>query len=270
MNKEPANTSANASASELAGKVAIVTGGARDIGRAVSIKLASLGASVVINYNSNKANADETLAAIAALATIPASGRHAIAVQADVSKSVDANRLVAETVEAFGPQIHILVNVAGGMVARKTIAEQDEAFFDLVIGINFKSAFLVTKAVSPHMPDGGAIVNFSSQAARDGGGPGASFYAASKAAVSNYTRSLAKEFASRKIRVNCVAPGMIGTHFHDTFTKPEVRVKVAGITPLGREGRPGEVAELAAFLASDRASFINGESVEINGGIFFA
>lgn len=249
---------------ELTNKVAIVTGGARDIGRAVSIKLAALGASVVVNYNSNQANADETVA------TITKAGGKAIAVKADVSKAAEVAHLVAAATKAFGQRIDILINVAGGMVARKTIAEQDEAFFDLVMGVNFKSAFLVTKAVSPLMPDGSTIVNFSSQAARDGGGPGASFYAASKAAISNYTRSLAKEFAPRKIRVNCVAPGMIGTQFHDTFTKPEVRTKVAGMTPLGREGRPEEVAELTAFLASERSSFINGESVEINGGIFFA
>lgn len=250
--------------SELASKVAIVTGGARDIGRATSIRLAEMGASVVVNYRSNKADAVETMR------LIEEAGGKAIVVQADVLVAADVDRLVKETCAAFGGKIDILVNMAGGLVARKTIAEMDEAFWDHVIALNLKTVFLATKAVLPHMPDGGAIVNVSSQAARDGGGPGASAYASSKAAVSNFTRAMAKELGPRRIRVNAAAPGMIATTFHDTFTKTEVRQRVAGMTPLGREGRAEEVANLIGYLASDRASFINGESVEINGGIFFS
>ena len=178
--------------------------------------------------------------------------------------------MVKTAAEAFGGKIDILVNVAGGLIGRKTVAEMDEAHWDAVIDLNLKSVFLVTKAVLPHMPEGGVIVNFSSQAGRDGGGPGASAYAAAKAGVANYSRALTKELAPRRIRVNTVSPGMIATKFHDTFTKPEVREKVASMTPVGREGTAEEVAELAAFLASPRSSFINGESVEINGGIFFS
>ena len=250
--------------SELSKKVALVTGGARDIGRAISVRLAELGASVVVNYRSNAADAEETLRQIAAK-----QGR-AIAVQGDVLVAADIAKMVQTATEKFGGKIDILVNVAGGLVARKTILEMDEAHWDAVIDLNLKSVFLVTKAVLPHMPDGGAIVNFSSQAGRDGGGPGASAYAAAKAGVANYSRALAKELAPRRIRVNTVSPGMIATKFHDTFTKPEVRQRVAGMTPLGREGTSEEVANLAAFLASPQSSFINGESVEINGGIFFA
>lgn len=250
--------------SELNGKIALVTGGARDIGRAVSLRLAALGATVVVNYRSNLADAQETLRLIGA-----EKGK-AILVQGDVVNSTDVARMVEEAAKAGEGRIDILVNVAGGLVARKTMAEMDEKFWDEVIALNLKSVFLVTRAVLPHMPEGGAIVNFSSQAARDGGGPGASAYATAKAGVSNFTRSLAKELAPRRIRVNAVSPGMISTKFHDTFTKPEVRQRVAGMTPLGREGRPDEVADAAAYLASSRASFINGESLEINGGIFFA
>ena len=250
--------------SELASKVALVTGGARDIGRATSLRLAVLGASVVVNYRSNKADADETLRLIAE------AGGKAVAVQADVTVAADVDRLVNEACAAFTGKVDILVNMAGGLVARKTIAEMDEAFWDHVIALNLKTVFLVTKAVVPHMPDGGAIVNVSSQAARDGGGGGASAYATAKAGVSNFTRATAKELGPRRIRVNAVAPGMINTTFHDTFTRPEIRQRVAGMTPLGREGRPEEVADLIAYLASDRSSFINGESIEINGGIFFA
>ena len=250
--------------SELSQKTALVTGGARDIGRAVAVRLAEMGASVVVNYRSDAADAEETLRQIAAK-----NGR-AIAVQGDVLVAADIAKLVQAATEKFGGKIDILVNVAGGLIARKTILEMDEAHWDAVIDLNLKSVFLMTKAVLPLMPDGGAIVNFSSQAGRDGGGPGASAYAAAKAGVANYSRALAKELAPRRIRVNTVSPGMIATKFHDTFTKPEVRQRVAGMTPLGREGTAEEVANLAAFLASPQSSFINGESVEINGGIFFA
>ena len=244
-------------------KVALVTGGARDIGRAVSIQLAAQGASVAVNYFDNAADAEWTVNAIRS------AGGKAVAIQADVSRSADVQRLVAETRNAFGEQIHLLVNVAGGLVGRKKIEEMDEIFWDGVIALNLKSVFLVTKAVLPYMNDGGAIVNFASQAARDGGGMGAIAYSSAKGGVLTFTRGLAKELGPRKIRVNCVSPGMINTTFHNTFTKPEVRQKVAASTPLNREGEAHEVADLVVYLASDNASFVNGASVEINGGTYF-
>lgn len=249
---------------EFQGKTALVTGGARDIGRATSVRLAALGATVVVNYRTNRDAAEETLRAIEA-----AGGRGVLA-QGDIAVAADVARIVDVASEAGKGRLDVLVNLAGGLVARKSIAEMDEAFWDQVIALNLKSVFLATKAALPLMRDGAAIVNVSSQAARDGGGPGASAYATAKAGVSNFTRAMAKELGPRRIRVNCVSPGMIATQFHDTFTKPEVRQRVAGMTPLGREGRAEEVAEAIAFLASERASFINGESLEINGGIFFA
>lgn len=249
---------------ELQGKTALVTGGARDIGRATSVRLAQLGATVVVNYRSNREQADETLR------LIEAGGGKGVLAQGDVGVAADVARVVETVGHAGNGHIDILVNLAGGLVARKSIADMDEAFWDQVIALNLKSVFLVTKAALPLMPDGASIVNVSSQAARDGGGPGASAYATAKAGVSNFTRAMAKELGARRIRVNCVSPGMIATQFHDTFTKPEVRQRVAGMTPLGREGRAEEVAEAIAFLASGRSSFVNGESLEINGGIFFA
>ncbi len=249
---------------DLTNKIALVTGGARDIGRAVSVRLAQQGARVALNYFDNQPDAEETIR------LIEANGGKAIAVQGDMTKMTDAERFVAAAKKAFGGPVHILVNVAGGLVGRKTVAEMDEAFWDFVIGLNLKSVFLVTKATLPHMADGGAISNFASQAARDGGGPGATAYASAKAGVLNFTRGLAKELGPRRIRVNAISPGMINTTFHNTFTKPEVRQRVAASTPLGREGEAPEVADLVAYLASDNASFINGESVEINGGVFFS
>lgn len=249
---------------DFKGKTALVTGGARDIGRETSVRLAALGATVVVNYRGNEQTAQETLR------LIESAGGKGVLAQGDVTKSADIARVVDTASHAGNGRIDVLVNLAGGLVARRPIADMDEAFWNEVIALNLTSVFLVTKAVLPFMPDGAAIVNVSSQAARDGGGPGASAYATAKAGVSNFTRAMAKELGPRRIRVNCVAPGMIATLFHDTFTKPEVRQRVAGMTPLGREGRAGEIADAIAYLASERASFVNGESLEINGGLFFA
>jgi len=248
----------------LKGKVAIVTGGARDIGRAVSVKLAKEGAKVVIDYLNGEEEAQQTLDIIRSF------GGEAITVQGDVTKAADIDHVVAEARKAFGDEIHILVNVAGGLVARKTLQEMDEAFFDFVLGLNLKSVFLCSKAVTPFMTAGGTIINFSSIAGRDGGGPGASAYATSKGAVMTFTRSMAKELGPKGIRVNAVAPGMIATTFHDTFSKPEVRANVANATPLKREGNADEVADLVVYLASDEASFINGANIDINGGLAFS
>jgi 3-oxoacyl-[acyl-carrier protein] reductase len=248
----------------LKGKVAIVTGGGRDIGRSVSIKLAKEGAKVVVNYKNGEEEANKTLEAI------KQNGGEAIIVKGDVTIAADVTNIIDETRKAFGEEVHILVNVAGGLVARKTLQEMDEDFFDVVMNLNLKSVFLMAKAVTPFMQAGASIINFSSIAGRDGGGPGASAYATSKGAVMTFTRSLAKELGPKGIRVNAVAPGMIATSFHDTFSKPEVRANVANATPLKREGKADEVADLVAYLASEESSFINGANVDINGGLFFS
>ena len=187
-----------------------------------------------------------------------------------MTKYGEVEHLVAETQKAFGDEIHILANVAGGLVARKSTAEMDEDFWDLIMNINLKSVFLAVKAVTPLMPSGSSIINFSSLAGRDGGGPGASAYATSKGAVMTYTRSLAKEFGVKGIRVNAVAPGMIATAFHDTFTKPEVRTNVANATAIKREGDASEVADLVVYLASDESGYITGANIDINGGLSFS
>ena len=248
----------------LENKVAIVAGGGRDIGRAVSVALAAKGAKVVVNYYNNEEEAKATAAAI------KDAGGEAILVAGDMTKQEDADSLVAKAVEAFGDTIDILVNVVGGLVARKTLAEADADWFEYVMRLNVTSAFVTTKAVVPHMKNGGAIVNFASQAGRDGGGPGAWAYAASKGAVQTLTRGLSKELGPSGIRVNCVCPGMISTTFHDTFTKDEVRKKVAAATPLRREGNAAEVADLAVYLASSESSFVTGAGIDINGGMYFS
>jgi 3-oxoacyl-[acyl-carrier protein] reductase len=181
----------------------------------------------------------------------------------------DVAALVAETRAAFGDRIDILVHVTGGLVARKTLAEMDVAHWNQVMDLNATSFFRVVKAVVPWMSEGGSVVGLASQAGRDGGGPGAIAYAASKGAVMTMTRGLAKELGPR-IRVNSVCPGMIDTDFHNVFTKPEVRTHVAGITPLKREGTSQDVAGLVVYLASDEAAFITGANIDINGGTLFS
>ena len=249
---------------KLDDKIAVVTGGSRDIGRAIAIKLAEAGANVVVNYFNTKVGALETVAAIEAI------GRKAIAVQADVSKLADIAELKSQTIAAFGEQVDILVNNAGGLFARRSLAEFDEDFYNLVLNVNFKSTVFVTQAFEPLMGKGASIVNISSQAARDGGGGGSTLYASSKGAVSTFTRAMAKELGPKGIRVNALCPGLIGTKFHDDFTKAEVRTRVAASTPLRREGQAEEVADLVVYLATDQASFITGNNIDINGGLAFS
>ncbi len=250
--------------SKFKGKVAVVTGGGRDIGRAISVQLAKEGASVVVNYNSSRKGAAETVKEIESF------GGKAIAVKADVSDLKAIKRLKSKTVKAFGKEVHILVNNAGGLFARKTLQELDEDFYDLVMNVNFKSTVFVMQAFEPLMGEGTAIINLSSLAARDGGGGGSSLYASSKGATTTFTRAMAKELGPKGIRVNAICPGMIATKFHDDFTKDEIRTIVAGKTPVRREGRADEVADLVVYLASDKSSFVTGANFDINGGLAFS
>lgn len=248
----------------LNGKVAIVTGGTRDIGRACSVKLAKSGAKVVVNYCNNKAAGDETLE------IIKKAGGEAVLVKGDMTKKADVDALVEAAQDAFGNDIHILVNNVGGLVARKKLHEMDEAFFNHVMALNMNSTFLTTQAVVPHMPSGSAIVNLASLAGRDGGGGGASAYSVSKGAVITFTRSMAKELGPQGIRVNALCPGMIDTTFHDTFTPDAVRRSVEASVPLRRQGHPDDCADTVLYLASDASSYITGANIDINGGMFFS
>ena len=202
---------------KLQGKVAIVTGGARDLGRAISIKFAQEGAKVVVNYFDNPEDAAETLK------LIQAAGSEGIIVQGDMTKATDVKNLFDKAIEAFGNHIDALVNVVGGIVGRKLVTEQDETWYDFLMDVNMRSVFLCTREAVPYMSAGSTIVNFSSLAARDGGGPGASMYATAKGAVMTYTRAMAKELGPKGIRVNALAPGTIATSFHDRFNTPENR-----------------------------------------------
>ena len=245
----------------LRDKTAIVTGGGRDIGRACAIKLASEGANVAINYFSSSAGAEATVAEIEGL------GGKAIAVQGDLNNPADVETLVSGAVDAFG-RVDILVNNAGGLIARKSIAEMPLEHWQAVMDVNLTSTFLMIKACLSHMT-AGTIVNIASQAARDGGGPGAVAYATSKGAVMTMTRGLAKELGPA-IRVNALCPGMIDTDFHNIHTADAARRGYEAAAPVKRQGLPEDIANLVLFLASDDSAFITGANVDINGGVLFS
>ncbi len=246
---------------EFKDRVAIVTGGARGIGRAVSLKLASKGAIVIVNCFGNKPEAEEVANEIKIM------GSKSLIVEADITKSDQIRSLVDQTVATFGTTIHILVNNAGGLIKRSTVREMDEELWDAVMDLNLKSVFLMCKSVIPFMKAGCCIVNIASAAARSGGAIGGAHYAVAKAGVSNFTRSLSKELAAQGIRVNSVEPGIIATRFQDDFVSPEQRIKRSTTIPLLREGTAEEVANAIAFLSSDESSYITGAAIQINGGL---
>jgi 3-oxoacyl-[acyl-carrier protein] reductase len=248
---------------DLNGKVALVTGASSGIGRATAEALAANGARVAINFHRNEAGAE------AARAEIVSGGGSAIVVQADVTRGSDVQSLVEQTVNELGP-IDILVNNAGSLVERLKILELTEERWDEVIDLNLKSAFLCSKAVAASMMERktGAIVNVSSIAGRNGGALGSIHYSAAKGALITFTKGLAKELAPFGVRVNAVSPGVIDTPYHEQFSSPEMMKTYAGMIPLGRVGTPPEVAKVICFLASDAASYLAGETIEINGGMF--
>jgi 3-oxoacyl-[acyl-carrier protein] reductase len=246
----------------LKDKVAIVAGGGRDIGKACAIDLAKQGEHIVLTYLSSQQTAQEAVAEIEAL------GVKAIAIQADLTNAAEVEHVVASTLDAFG-RIDTLVHVSGGLINRVKIAEMSNEHWDTVMDVNLKSLFMMCRACIPHMKAGSSIVTFASQAGRDGGGGGAVAYATAKGAVMTFTRGLAKELGP-DIRVNSVCPGMISTGFHDTFTNDDIRKNVASATLLKREGTSEEVAKLVTFLASDNASYMTGNCVDINGGLVFS
>jgi 3-oxoacyl-[acyl-carrier protein] reductase len=248
---------------DLKGKVALVTGASSGIGRATAETLAANGARVAINFHHNKTGAE------AARTQITSAGGSAIVVKADVTRAREVQSLVEHTVAEFGP-IDILVNNAGSLVERLRILELTEERWDQVIDLNLKSAFLCCRAVAGSMMDRktGAIVNVSSIAGRNGGALGSIHYSTAKGGVITFTKGLAKELGAFGVRVNAVSPGVIDTPYHEQFSTPEMMKTYAGMIPLGRIGTPAEVAKVICFLASDSASYLAGETIEINGGMF--
>ena len=250
----------------LAGKTAFVTGGNIGIGRAVSLALARCGADVALTYYSHEAEGKETADAIKEM------GRNAIALQLDATKSEQVNEVVGQAARTLGGHIDILMNNAGHLVGRFSIAEMTDEHWFKTINVNLTSTFFCTRAVLPFMNTGwGRIINMSSLAARNGGGNGATAYAASKGAIIAFTRGLCKEVADQGITVNAVAPGLIlETPFHETFTTDAGIQGAINSTPLKRAGTPDDVANAVLYFATELGSFLTGEIIDINGGMYFA
>jgi 3-oxoacyl-[acyl-carrier protein] reductase len=249
---------------DLTAQRAIVTGASTGIGRAIAIALARAGADVAIHYGSSRKEAEETAR------VVESHGRRAVLVQADFRDPTAAGKAVEAAVRALGAPIDILVNNAGSLLGRSAVEEMDAELWQEVIALNLSSVFFATKAALPHLGDGARIVNVSSVAARHGGGPGAVAYAAAKGGVMTLTRGLAKELASRNIRVNAIAPGVIETPFHDKFSTPEQLETFRKGIPLGRLGTSEECAGAVLYLVSPLASYVTGQSIDINGGQWFA
>jgi 3-oxoacyl-[acyl-carrier protein] reductase len=245
----------------LSNQSALITGASSGIGAATARLFAQLGARVAIGYNRNAQGAADVQKAI------QQAGGTAITLQVEMLKGTEITRLVQEAVAKLGP-IDILVNNAGSLVERVSFEKMTEARWDEVIDLNLKSAMLAAQAVVPAMiaRQRGSIINIVSIAGRNGGGPGAGAYATAKGGLITLTKALAKEFAPQGIRVNAVSPGVIDTPFHEVFSTPEMMTNFVKGIPLGRVGTSEEVANVIAFLASDAASYVTGETIEVNGG----
>jgi len=241
---------------DLTGRVALVTGASSGIGAATVEIFTELGAKVAFGYFHNQRGAEQVR-----------DRTRALAIQADVRDEGALRAMVARTAADLGP-IDILVNNAGSLVERMKLAEITADRWNNIFSLNLTSAMLCSQAVAPSMVERkrGTIVNIVSIAGRNGGGPGAGPYAAAKAALIAFTKSMAKELAPQGVRVNAVSPGVIDTPFHEVFSTPEMIRGFVSQIPMGRTGTSHECASAIAFLASDAAAYIAGETLEVNGG----
>ncbi|MBV8864227.1 MAG: SDR family oxidoreductase [Acidobacteriaceae bacterium] len=246
---------------DLSGKTALITGASSGIGAATAHVFAELGAAVAIGYHRNENGAFEVRDELAAC------GSKVVAIQADVQKTDEARSLVEQAQDLIGP-LDILVNNAGSLIERKSLLEMTGQTWTDVIDLNLSSAFVCSQAVARSMiaRRSGSIINIVSIAGRNGGGPGAGAYATTKGGLITFTKALAKELAPHGVRANAVSPGVIDTPFHEVFSTPEMISNFVRSIPLGRVGTSIEVAKVIAFLASDAASYVVGETIEVNGG----
>lgn len=254
--------------SKLLGKRALITAGAQGIGLAISRELLAAGCDIFVHYH-RSADAAKALALEAA-----SMGRRCGSASADLTTSEASNELVATAVKFLGG-LDVVMNNAGAMIARKTFADSEDDFWAETMSLNVGSVRRVTRAAVPHLAaaakasGGASVVNLSSLAARNGGGPGSVAYATAKGALITLTRGLAKELGPQGIRVNALAPGLIlGSNFHATHTSAEAQRNIIAIIPLGVAGKTSDVARAAVFLASEFDGFISGATLDINGGVY--
>jgi 3-oxoacyl-[acyl-carrier protein] reductase len=242
---------------EFEGRVVLVTGGASGIGRGIVEAFAAEGAKVVFSYLTSEADAQAI-----------AKKTSSIAFKSDLTKPDAAKKLIAEVKKKLGP-VEVLVVNTGGLIRRASVLECDLELWNEALNLNLTSAFLSCQAALPDMlaAKRGVIITISSLAAHNGGGFKACHYGAAKGGLYTFTKGLAREVGPEGIRVNGVAPGLIGTRFHDMHTSPESRQASVSQTPLQREGTPADVAGAVLYLASERASFLAGETIEVNGGL---
>ncbi|MEY4941720.1 MAG: Glucose 1-dehydrogenase 2 [Verrucomicrobiota bacterium] len=253
---------------KLTGKRALVTAGAQGIGLAITRHLLRAGCDVFVHYH-RSAEAAQSLAGEA-----KALGRRCGSAAGDLTSTEECNRVVGEAAGFLGG-LDVLMNNAGSLVARRSLVEADDDFWAEVMSLNLGSARRISRAAAPHLATaaktggGASIVNLSSLAARQGGGPGAIAYATAKGAMLTFSRGLARELAPQGIRVNALTPGLIlGSNFHAVHTPPEAQKAIIAGIPLGRAGDVNDVARAAVFLASEFDGFITGAAIDINGGVY--
>ncbi len=244
-------------------RTVLITGASKGIGAATALRFAQEKANLLLHYSSDQAGAE----AVATQAR--QAGATATLVQADLT-TLAGVQAFAEHLKSH--KVDILINNAGSLIGRHKIPDMPASHWEATVMLNLSSVFYITQAVAPHMlaQKNGCIVNVGSVAGRNGGGPGAAAYATCKGAVSALTKAMAKEFAPAGIRVNCVAPGVIATHFHEVFSTPQMLESFKGNTPAGRLGTSEETADVIEYLCSDKAAYIHGQTIEVNGGLYFA
>ena len=244
---------------DFTGQTILISGGASGIGRGIAEAFLAAGAKVAVTYVTSAAEAFSLVANHNGMA---------LALEADLRTLPEATRVVREVERALGPLSVVIAN-AGGMIDRKPFLETPLETWQMAFDVNVITTVTLAKAALPGMIARGAgtLITMSSISAHHGGSPGAAHYAAAKGAVHTLTRTLAKEMAPHGVRVNGVAPGLIGTRFHDRFSTAEKRAASVKQTPLGREGSPNDVAGACLYLASPLAGFLTGEIIEVNGGM---